>query len=194
MKNLFTFSILFLLNWSFVFAQGCPNTVSLNSQQEVDAFPSTFPDCSEISGSLVISDGTNIINNLDSLKYITQVNEDLRITNCDNLVDLSGLENLTVIGEDLLIRGNGNLENFNGLNGLTSIGTQLTIRENSLLEDISALSMLSTELSSHFRIETNPALASLDGLQGILFVGGDFILKSNHSLTNLVGLDGLTFM
>lgn len=111
----------------------CPlSNISLSSQQEVNDFAITFPNCTEIQASLRIVDSTNVnieadITNLNGLSQITSIAENLMIGGSGNhnplLNDLTGLANLTTIGGQLRISNNRSLADLTGLDQLSSVGS-----------------------------------------------------------------------
>ena len=59
------------------------------------------------------------------------------------------------------------------------------------IRDLAPLGAL-TSVGTHFTIQHNGALTSLDGLDGLTSVGTHFIIIGNAALTSLDGLDALT--
>jgi hypothetical protein len=151
--------------YQFETAFVCPNGhVILSSQQEIDAFPSTYPLCTEIAGDLTIS-GADITN-------------------------LHGLSNITLINGVLLIENNPLLLNLEGLNNLVTINNYLRLSQNPLLEGITALNNLS-HLGYGLFFDSNPNLLSLDGLQGISIINDAITIYDCGSLSNLEGLNNI---
>src|SRR6267154_3701739 len=124
----------------------CSSNISLTSQAQVDAFPATHG-CTEITGTLTISG--NDITNLDSLRSLTRVGQDLIISNNPNLIDLTGLSSLTYVGAGgagpypgAHITYNPKLPNLDGLNKLAFIAGMLEISNNDTLTNMDGLSLL----------------------------------------------------
>ncbi len=146
----------------------CPENTSytFTTQDDVDNFGQYY--CNKIQGSLTIgsyshlSEG-NILSNLNGLKMIKSVAENLSIINIRNLTNIDALSNLVSVGGNLDIRYNHNLTNVNGLGNLESIHGSLTIGENLLLTDIKGISKVRTIFNS-LTIFGNPQLYNLDGL------------------------------
>lgn len=141
-----------------------PGTVTFNSQAEVNAFAATYPDCTQISGSLYING--NDITDLTPLGNITTVAHNFDITS-ESLTNLNGLQNLQKIGHTLYIAGTDSLTTLNGLDGLTEIKGELVISYNPALQDISALSSVDSSLINTvpggtygIYISNNPQLAT----------------------------------
>ena len=70
----------------------CPSFVYINTQAEMDSFPSDFPGCTIISGDIEI---TKNVENLLGLSGITKIEGNLIISRAPNLISLAGLDNLT---------------------------------------------------------------------------------------------------
>ena len=85
-----------------------------------------------------------------------------------NITHLDSLYPITSIEGDLIIFYNENISNFNGLQNLASVGQNLNIKLNSV--------------------------NSMEGLEGLISVGGDFIINDNDSLVNLIGLEKINFV
>ena len=196
------------------FAQPClPQGITFNTQAQIDSFPITNPNCSEIQGVVYIT-GSDITN-LNGLSSIVSVGTDLYIRNTSALASLSGLNNLTHVGHEISIGNNAlltsldglgglafigyafeleynpSLINLDGLNSLTSIGGYLKITDNSALMSLSGLNALST-IGGTLNISNNPLLHSLSGLENLTSTGDGLILSMNSSLTSLDSLSALT--
>jgi hypothetical protein len=114
------------VKYTFTTISVCPtDNVYLYSQQDVDNFGAMYPDCTHISGHLV----------LDSWYA-----ED------DSITDLSPLSNIESIGGELYIGGT-QLTNLDDLSSLTSIDGSLIISDNFQLVDISGLQNISEGIS-----------------------------------------------
>ena len=97
---------IFLASPSFVLAQDCPTgDITLRSQEDVDAFINSFPNCTNITRSLIIDEDAagTAITNLDGFININNINGDLRIQNCQSLRFLDGLFQLEFTGLDSLV-------------------------------------------------------------------------------------------
>ena len=77
-----------------------PNDITLSTQLDVTNFQSDHGPCDTITGFL-------------------------KITNGNDIADLSPLSALTSVGRELHIKNNGSLTNLNGLSALTSVGGPL---------------------------------------------------------------------
>lgn len=143
-----------------------------SSQAQIDAFPATYPGCTQIPYWVIIKeDAPGNITNLDSLSTITYIGEDLDVNNNAALNNFKGLNNLKTIAGNFKVNNNATLSNFSGLNNLTSIAGNLDVHENAALINFDGLENL----------------ASIGGA----FLGGSFLVNENASITNFSGLDNL---
>ena len=92
-----------MLGFVNLVAQPCPEgNVTLSSQAEVDSFLITYPNCTEMEGSLsIIKTAGAAIYNLDALSQLTSIGGDLILLNLSFLQSLSGLEALETVGGSL---------------------------------------------------------------------------------------------
>jgi hypothetical protein len=205
MKTLLFALVLLMLLYSSSVNGQCVGSITLSSQAEVNAFPSTHP-CTEISagndqtGDLFIS-GSDITN-VDSLHSLAKIGGSLIITLSGNLSNINGLNGLTSIGGKLEITNNPHLTNLDGLSSLDTIGywyvsfESLVISNNAALVSVTGLKSLASVPGSMF-IENNTSLPNLNGLEAINFIGlsgirtGDLYINGNASLTNIDGLSSV---
>ncbi len=178
----------------------CDN-VTLSSQAEVDAYPTTYG-CPTVTGYMKIAG--NDITNLDSLSMIKSVYS-LTISNNPALTSLSGLS-MSFTGF-LAIDGNDNLADLSGLDSLKTVGSGgcyacssngLMITNNRSLRDLDALRSL-TSVGGTLTIANNEKLLNIDGLSSLAsigdnstFNGGSIDINTNPALTNIEGLGNLT--
>ena len=95
-----------------------------------------------------------------------------------------------VIDGDVQITSS-NVTNLNAFNKIRQIKGSLTISNNDALADITSLASL-TQIDDYVRIQNNVALLSLNGLQNVKKINGDFFYLENSPLvTDLNGLSGL---
>ncbi len=202
-------TICFMLLTGSIFAQCPTGDITFNSQQEVDNFPSNYPNCSELNRNLVI---TNSVTNLNSLNQITSIGRSLVVEkNADlnnflglenlnyigrnfsvdssALISFQGLENLDSIGHSLYIGFLDGLTSLSGLENLNFIGNQLYVGSNPNLISLSGLENLN--FAGHLSIWLNDNLASLSSLENLNLVGGQLWINGNQSLTDLSGLENL---
>ena len=173
----------------------CPEGgLSLSSQEEVDAFAQTYPNCTTISGALIIEQGvgeTPIVN-LNGLSNITLIEHGLGIKGTQ-LADLSGLNQLTRIEGTLSLVENTNLISLNGLDQLSFIGADLELNGNVLLINISSLSSL-TSIQRDLVIYGNTALSFFNGLQNIERIEGSLAIYEQPLLGTLEDFISLNYV
>jgi len=218
-KYLILTTILCFAIISEIFGQVNPciteDIIEFNTQQEVDNFPSNYPNYTQISESIVIDDNSGVdnITNLDSLYQITSIAGTLHLIGSTitdfsglenlnsiggclrldfpyNLVSFSGLENLNSIGGDFTITDPTNLVSLSGLENLNSIGGELYMSSCFELTNIAGLENLNS-IGGNLRIEGNDELVSLSGLENLTSVGGDLYISGNGSVADFSGLENL---
>lgn len=161
---------------------GCPTgDVSFGSQQEIDQFATTYPNCTKIEGNVTIQ--SPFIANLNGLSAITTIDGNLKILGCSALTNLSGLSKLTFIRGGLQIYNNLNLSLL-GLNELSYLGSYLTISGNANLTKLYSLAKLGSVKGS-LTISDNGKLTRLEGLQGLKVIEGNLSIASNAKLNTL---------
>jgi hypothetical protein len=186
---------------------GCNGDITLSSQAEVDAFPSSHG-CSVINGVLNIQGAD--ITNLDSLYKITKATT-VSVHNNHQLTNIAGLSNLTEVDEITLssnsvladltplsslhtvhgllnIGFNSNMRSLHGLENIKSVN-ELRITGQTL-DDLTGLSGLTSVIGS-LAMEAN-SISTLNGLNHITSVGDQLLIKSDSTLTSLDGLSGVT--
>ena len=147
------------------FAQCPAGSVSLSTQAEVNAFPTTYPNCTQINGNFYIS-GANITD-LTPLNQITSVSGEMAVYLCASILNLNGLQNLISVGS-------------------------LTVNGNALINDITSLQSINT-VNSTISVSNCPQLLSLNGLQGITTTGGSCFING-LPITSLDGLNNLSVL
>ncbi|MBK8192872.1 MAG: T9SS type A sorting domain-containing protein [Lewinellaceae bacterium] len=199
----------------------CPIApLTLNSQAQVDAFPTNYPGCTDMlvlltvtgnsitnldglngiqttANSLILRDNPQLAS-LSGLSNLTSIAVELKIENNDLLTSLSGLDNLTWLGGHLSIEGNAQLATLDGIGPIPSLGSYLNISFNPVLTDVTALSSL-TEVGPNYingflAINNNNSLPAINGLDLISETGSYFFLGSNPVMTTINGLNGLSIV
>lgn len=174
----------FLLCSLQINAQCPPGNVMFQSQFELTAFAMQYPNCTKISGDLIL---TSNVTSLSPLQKIVTIDGDFNI-NGATLSKLDGLSSLKNIGGSLLANSSY-VENFSGLSSLTSIGGNLNVQKNSWLASFNGLSSLTTiggGLLTNFSDMSN-----FNGLSSLATIGGDLNLE-NSNLNTFTGLSSLT--
>lgn len=141
----------------------CPQgNVTFQSQQEVEAFAAQYPNCTSISGDLIL---TSNVTSLSPLQNIIAIDEDLDIKGT-SLTTLDGLQSLNNIGGSLIVANTSGITSFSGLSSLTSIGENLNVQSNGQLTSFSGLSTL-TNVTGNLTINSNPNLTDISGLKNL---------------------------
>lgn len=172
MKKFLPLIVVFLISVvPSTYSQSClPEGISFTTQAEIDSFPVLYPKCTEIQGSVSITNPfSSDINNLNGLSSLTSIGGDLNIEAGPLLRNLSGLDSLTSIGGHLII-GSYYSTKFGTLNGLENVQT----------------------IGGDLRIADNPKLVSLNGLKNLVSIGGDLRIERNTALYSLAGLEKLS--
>jgi hypothetical protein len=138
--------------------------------------------------NLVIQ-ANSVLTNLDGLSGLTRVGGDITLRDNDALVDVSGLGSLSDLGGGLSIVSNPKLEHIVGLESITR-ATDVTIMTNDALATIEGLGGLQ-EVGS-LRIDLNPLLESVNGLESLVWVEDALYLWDNPIVTTLAPLANLT--
>ncbi|MFK8005992.1 MAG: T9SS type A sorting domain-containing protein [Saprospiraceae bacterium] len=160
--------------------------VALTNQDEVDNFPSLYPNCTEVLGNFTIE---GEISNLDSLEQLTSVLGALRVSDCDSLMSLNGLHNINSVGS-LWISGHLNLKNLNGLESLDEIADGILIGGNDSLITLNGIGTIIN--IGTLTIDTNPNLEDISSLSSLASIDGNLEVRSCHSLITLLGLQNIT--
>ena len=163
------------------------NNISLTSLDGLDRYEIAS------AGGLIIG-GCPKLQNINGLKSLTAVGQDLVLTNNYSLTDISGLAKLSTISGRLYVINNTSLQNLNGLGQIKSIPDGLEITSNMLLEDLSGLSNLNlingTSGIGSITVNGNPKIADLSVFNKITSV--DYVrIINNKSLKNLTGFSNL---
>lgn len=194
----------------FVNAQCPTGNIILETQADVDAFTTTYPNCTQLQADLWIgsySTGNfSDINNLTALSGITSIGGRLVIEQVNQLPDLAGLSNLVTLDDLWLTQTqltslnglqnltglenlrifNNNTTDYSALNHLTSLN-QLRITFDNVLTDLSAFDHF-TEIT-FLELDNNYALTSINAFNNLTAVppfGNSNITIDDHpALTNL---------
>ncbi|MDP2305625.1 MAG: putative metal-binding motif-containing protein [Pseudomonadota bacterium] len=138
-----------------------------------------------VEGSLIVESVAGLTS-LDGLGALRTVGSDLRFYRNNSLVELAGLDSLTTVGRDLTLDYNPALVRPNSLGALTSIGRDLWVEYNDALVDLAGMGTFTVGNTVYFY--GNPALTSLDGLDGLEQVPHHLVLYDLPALTDLGAL------
>lgn len=181
-KHIINLIFVIFFNWD-ICSQSClPGTTYFSTQAQIDAFPTNYPGCTTISGTLFIT-GSNITN-LSPLSQISAINGNLFVLNT-SLQSLNGFQNLQSIGGALNLVGNSMLSNLSPFNP-SNIGNNIQFGQNAILNAIE-LNNISNNING-LLINDNPLLISLqmNNLNSISFAsGGEFHIVRNPLMSSL---------
>lgn len=218
-------NICFLIITTSLYGQ-CPpeGDIIISSQQKLDEFAQTYPNCEILKGNLILRTGltsfdtggttVNNITNLSSINYLKGINGNLEIST--NASEIIGFTNLEFISGDLRIVNGSNLNIINGFENLKSAKT-IDITYNTNLTQIfgfTNLEILNDELTIaysdqlkiingfeklksikiDFNIGDNPLLESIPTFNELAFVGDDFFINNNPKLKKIEGFSKLSIV
>jgi hypothetical protein len=133
---------------------------TLNTDAEVEALAAE--QCGILLGDLTITSG---VSSLKPLAHLRGITGSLELRLLGPLLDLRGLEGMTYIGERLRVDRSSQLNSLDGLENLEQVARGIIIEHNTQLTDIGALG--SARFAGSLILDDNPALRSLDGLDGM---------------------------
>ncbi|WP_353166654.1 T9SS type A sorting domain-containing protein [Empedobacter brevis] len=192
--------------------EGQAGLVQLKNQEELDAFLTNYPNCTELNRDLRIGNvqsGSNITDvsglknlkkvqrlhieynqNLQTLTGLEQLQTAQRVTIQlnNNLTSIEGLSALTNVEESLSISNNENLQRLKGLEKIKNIGGLILI--NNPIQNLEGLNQLES-LKDGLSILNNPLLSDLSALSKLTKAGGLYI-RNNRALPSLSGLEQLS--
>lgn len=156
---------------------------------EADDERSTLEGVRVIDGSLMIHRAPD--ENLDFLACIEEITGSLIVHDNDALVCMTGLAHVQRLGGDVVITRNDALQDIDALvgveelerenEGFGSIEHSLIVLNNASLIRVSGLTELAI-VHGAVHIRDNPMLQAIDGLVGLLAVGGSLAINHNESL------------
>jgi len=178
MKKTFTI-LLSIIFYTSLYAQCPQGEITLNTQQEVDDFASTYPNCTELLDNLDIGDFNNPIDDLSGLEGITSIEGYLSVGRT-TAPTLMGLHNISTVGGYLSIWNNNNLTDLTGLESLTSVGGDFDIQINANLTALTGVENL-MNIGEDITIGNNPLLSTcnMPGICDFLLSGGMAFMLSN---------------
>lgn len=184
-----------------------------SSQEEINAFPTLYPNCTSIQGRLIIGTSPGSTNNitdltplsqliaakglliqniqgttLNGLQHLTNITGALEVRNNSNLTDISALSGVTIVN-GLDINTNNALISLNGLQNIQKVQGELSIVQNALLPNLNGLAGV-TEVTDRLFIRLNSAMTTVDGITN-LKKAGSLSIQANNQLVNIDGLSGL---
>lgn len=192
MKKILLFTLLSVFISSLSQSQNTclPHGYNFNNQTEIDSFQIKYPDCTNILGSIMITDlYTGEITNLNSFNKIKTIGGQLVIGDNSILSTLEGLNNITSVNGNIEITENESLK-YITLDSLKYIGGDFDINSNALLSDISPLSKLKI-IDGKLHMFGCPNITSVGAFNSVESIGGDIVIASLDSLENLNGLNNI---
>ena len=176
-------SVLIFLIASIGMTAQCPDIITLSSQNEVDNFQTSYDQCLEFDGHLIIKG--NQINNLDGLGFLNSITGTFEIVET-SISSIESLANVSIIKGSLLISQNNNLESLMGLEQVVQLDS-LVLHSNALINDLNGLNNLK---GSDYISINNMNLSSFGGFEnlestGILYISNNPQLESFEGLNNL---------
>jgi hypothetical protein len=183
----------FLL-FSFIGFGQCPTEITLlQTQEDVDNFAIDYPNCTQLTRTMIIGSETSDVNDLSALSQLTQIGTPVGnginlIISGTNLNSLSGLDNLEYVGGSLNIYDTG-IINLTGLENLATIRDSFTVSGNSNLMNFIGVDVLSE--SGSLSVSNNISQTSFEGMeafQGTTYGSGDIQIAD---LDNLISIEGL---
>lgn len=142
--------------------------------------------CLQVDGSLNLEGG---LSDLSPLAKLTQVGGTLRIRRTESIVDLSFLPLLSNVEGDLAITNNDALLSTDGMRRLRAIDDRFIVRANPVLLSLGSLDRLTGV--AELRIESNPMLEDISGLESLGAVNGNVVMSANGQLVDLESLRNL---
>lgn len=174
--------ILILITASGISQPCAHDGIGFYTQEEVNTFRKTYPNCLEIIGDVIIA-GEGI-SQLDSLLGVVSIGGYFEIASTINLYTLQGLDSLRKVGKHFGIYGNQNLMMLWNLSSLDSVGENFEVFGNSLIVNMKGLDRL-RHVGGSMWIGSNPSLMSMKGLGSLGMVDGAVQIDHNDQLTNL---------
>ncbi len=167
--------------------------VLLSTQEEVIQFGKNK--YSTINGNLRI---TGSVTDLSPLTDLMVINSSFQVERTDNLKNFRGLENLKYTGvifpNGFTVRNNKGLIDFTGLSSLEVTRGYFYVMSNENLVNLKGLDNFVIASAGSLRIEDNPKLTNLSGLEKLQFIGADLALVNNILLTDISALQSLHFV
>lgn len=145
-------------------------------------------DVTTVSGYVEIYDNGSLVD-LEGLNGLTSVEDYVQLEANGVLSNVDALENLTTIGSYLQIKSHGNLATIDGLGNLVSVGGYLDLTSNGIDGVLGLNSLVS--VGDYVYMQWN-GFNSLEGLSNLTSIGGDLEIIACWSLSDFVGLEGIT--
>ncbi len=153
-------------------------TPSLLTQADIDAFPTNYPGCTEITNSVVISSSSDITN-LDGLSTVEKIGDNL-ILFSPNLTSISGLQQLTEVGVNMSVNTGAAILDHSPLKNVEVIGGRLTINSGTNNSyDFSGL----RSVAGDFSINNFDGTVDFTTFLALDFIGGFTSISSSSNIS-----------
>ena len=151
-----------------------------------------FSSCFSVSVRSLIIDQTSSLTNIDFLKNVREVRENIDIRNTRDLVDIKGLRNIERIRGGIFLEDNRALSDTGGaFHKITELYQEVRILGNRLLTDINAFQNL-RHVDDYVFISNNRSLASIKiGFTKLTSIYGDLRIHDNPELSDISALSNL---
>ena len=133
-------------------------------------------------------EGNESLVDLNFLRKLKGVYQDLVIWENDALTDISALSNFTFIAQSFKLIDNDALKSSAGLENISIVSFEMLIRGNDLLEDIQ---MQKLDTAGEIDISHNPKIQELSGLNKLRNVAIKVSIYQNTTLSDFCGLQEL---
>jgi len=166
----------------------CMDYIQLKDQDQVDAFPSYFPGCTEFTGSITII--AQQLTNLDSLIQLKVIHGELIIDlfSLDTTISFSGLDSITLIDGNLKVIAGGEIP-F-GLPGQAKQEPSFTREMNSSPVSFNGLNAVQT-VTGNVKFSNLTYFNRIEGLEQLNHVNGNFTLEAFTNIDTLRGFNHL---
>ena len=159
--------------------------LTISSQQDLELFTSSYPDCVAVEGDVFI-EGDDVAN-LWALSHLISIQGNLTIINNPNLIQLAGLDNIQSVGGNVIIGddskgGNPLLADISALSNVMWIGGSLVISGNESLSNLVGLEHIISTSFDTLKITNNVHLSNcnIENICDFLFDStGEIIIHSN---------------
>ena len=184
----YTFWLLFfssLFSSQFLFAQCPPGDVTLETQDQIDNFVSTYPSCTRLNGSLLVKSVE--VTDLSFLSNIISISGDLTLQN--TIAEEISLNELVKVDGDFNIYGNYYLL-YVRVSVISFIGGGLDIEGMSNANILTGFDKI-TSLKFFIFID-NGGLETLPAFNNLQVIQEDIIIIANQKLKEILGFQSLT--
>ncbi len=135
-----------------------------------------------LNDNLITLNGLNSLTNIGANPYYS-----LEVSHNQDLQSIAALSNVTSIGGGISMTWNQNLISYDGMQGITNVPYSMNLSFNGV-SDLTGFNNLAS--TPRLTIDNNPNLTSLNGLENLTTVSGDFFrFAYNPNLTDIQALN-----